>query len=50
MLTYELAFRMNNTVVENLLSFPESPRSPLLNVYNSKSIEGMIPLLHLWVI
>ena len=31
MLNCELAFGMNKKVVDNLISFPESPRSLLLN-------------------
>jgi len=35
MLTYELAFGMNNKVVENFIFFPESLGSPLLDNYIS---------------
>ena len=35
MLTYELAFRINNKVVDNFISFPESLESPLLDICNS---------------
>jgi hypothetical protein len=34
MLTYDLAFGMNNKSVENFLSFLESLGSPLGDVYN----------------
>jgi hypothetical protein len=34
MLTYDLAFGMNNKRVENFLSFPESLGSHLWDVYN----------------
>ena len=35
MLTYELAFGMNNKVLDNLIRFPESLGSPLLDAYIS---------------
>ena len=35
MLTYELAFGMNNKVLDNFIKFPESPGSPLLDAYIS---------------
>ena len=35
MLTYELAFRMNNKVLDNFIIFLESLGSPLLDAYIS---------------
>ena len=35
MLTYELAFGMNNKVLDNIIIFPESLGLPLLDAYIS---------------